>query len=492
MTLARYVLIGRTSDQPVRSVVKMFRKSLLVLALLSLGASACDLGDKPDSGDAPLSDLDALLDGAPTNDELPFEIKADGPVPRVHDDLLELQSPVKSQGRRGVCSIFSTVGLMEHLYLAAGMENPDFSEQYMQWSAKFEVGSFPNSSGSNAYYNLRAASQFGIPAEEAWPYEINQWDEEDDAECDGEDDQPTRCYTNGQPPAEALEAEKFHLPPGRWLNSTRASIMDHIRVNGTGVVVGMEFFYQAWNHRLTELHRDLGSWDQGIVRMPNDEDVEVSREAPAGHSILIVGWDLDKEFPRVDGEGNTILDADGNPVMETGFYLFKNSWGTEGFGIDHPAGAGYGWLSMEYVDRYGRARVSDIPDFTPPVDPIDPDDPVEPGNDTFTSEERVEIPDNDDTGVSSVLEVPAGDAVGAVSVSVSIEHTWRGDLTVRLRHGDVVEVLHQRTGGGQDDLELELVTEAFDGMDREGEWVLEVVDSARLDSGNLNRWSITL
>lgn len=476
----------------VRVVFTMFRKSLLALALLSLGATACDAGDRPGSGDAPLSDLDALLEGAPTNDELPFEIKADGPAPRQHEDLLALQSPVKSQGSRGVCSVFSTAGLMEHLYLAAGMENPDFSEQYLQWSAKFEVGSFPDTSGSNAYYNLQAISQFGIPAEDAWPYEPLQWGIADDAECDGEDDQPTRCYTNGQAPEDALSAEKFHLPPGRWLNSTRASIMDHIRVNGTGVVVGMEFFYQSWNHRRSELPRNLDSWDQGIVRYPNEEDLEISRESPAGHSIVIVGWDLDMEVPRIDAEGDVVLDADGNAVMEQGFYLFKNSWGTTGFGIDHPAGAGYGWLSMEYVDRFGRARVSDIPDFTPPVvDPEEPGEP-EPGQDTFTSTEVVEIPDNDHGGIRSMLDVPAGDEVGTVSVRVAISHTWRGDLTVRLHHGGVSEVLHQRAGGGQDDLALELETSAFAGMDREGEWVLEVVDSARADVGTLDTWALTL
>ncbi len=469
----------------------MFQKSLLALALFSLATSGCDLGDNRDDGDAPLSDLDALLDGAPTNDELPFEIKADGPAPRQHRDLLELQSPVKSQGRRGVCSIFSTAGLMEHLYIAGGMENPDFSEQYLQWSAKFEVGSFPNTSGSNAYYNLRAVTQYGIPAEAAWPYEVDQWGVADDAECDGEDDQPTRCYTNGQPPEDALTAQKFQLPPGRWLNSRRASIMDHIRVNGTGVVVGLEFFYQAWNHRRSELPRNLDSWDAGIVRAPNDEDREISRESPAGHSILILGWDLDLQFPRVDAEGNTVLDADGEPVMEQGFYLFKNSWGTEGFGVDHPAGAGYGWLSMDYVDEFGRAYVSDIPEVI--VNPVDPVEPIEPGDlQTFTSELSVAIPDDDDAGISQTLEVDAEGTVGTVTVSVSVEHTWRGDLTVRLVHDGVVEVLHERTGGGQDNLELELDTSAFEGTDRGGEWTLEVSDSARLDSGSLTTWSISL
>ena len=469
----------------------MFQKSLLALALLSLATSGCDRGDNRDDGDAPLSDLDALLDGAPSNDELPFEIKADGPAPRQHDDLLALQSPVKSQGRRGVCSIFSTAGLMEHLYIAGGMENPDFSEQYLQWSAKFEVGSFPNTSGSNAYYNLRAITQHGVPAEAAWPYEVDQWGVEEDEACDGEDDQPTRCYTNGQAPEEALSAEKFQLPPGRWVNSRRASIMDHIRVNGTGVVVGLEFFYQSWNHRRSELPRNLDSWDAGIVRYPNEEDKEISAENRAGHSILIVGWDLDKEVARVDAEGNTVLDADGNPVMEQGFYLFKNSWGTEGFGINHEAGAGYGWLSMEYIDEYGRAYVSDIPEVI--VAPVDPEEPIEPGElQTFTSEVSVEIPDNNDDGVSQTLEVEADGSVGTVSVTVAVEHTWRGDLTVRLVHGDVVEVLHARAGGGQDNLELSLDTSAFEGTDRSGEWTLEVVDSARLDSGSLTSWSISL
>lgn len=449
----------------------------------------CDPGTGHGDDEAPLSDYAALVEGAPTNDELPFEIKADGPAPRVHDALLEVQSPVKSQGRRGVCSIFSTVALMEHLYMSAGDMNPDFSEQYLQWSAKFEVGSFPETSGSNAYYNLRAISQYGIPAEDAWPYEINQWGASEDEAC-GEDneDKPTRCYTNGHPSDEARAAEKFQLPTGRYLNSTRASVMDHIRVTQTGVVVGLEFFYQSWNHRLSELPRNLDSWDQGIVRAPNDEDIEISRESPAGHSILIVGWDLDKEFPRVDAEGNTVLDAEGNPVMERGFYMFKNSWGTEGFGIEHPAGAGYGWLSMEYVDRFGRARVSDIPELQlpPPVDP-------EPGDaQTFSSQERIEIPDHDATGIDSIIDMPSGDILGDVTIAVQADHTWRGDLVVSLTHAGKTVILHDRAGGGQDNLDLTVDLSDFEGLEREGAWTLNVSDNARIDTGALNGWSITL
>jgi hypothetical protein len=457
----------------------------VVLALSTLIGCADEKGDD----DAPLSDYAPLFDGVPSNDELPFDIKADGPPPAQHFELIELQSPVKSQGSRGVCSIFSTVALMEHLYLLAGMEDPDFSEQYLQWSAKFEVGSFPNTSGSNNHFNLQAIHRFGIPAEEAWPYETSEWNEFDDPECGENDNKPTRCYTNGAPPPEALEAEKFLLPAGRFINSRRAAIMDHIRVNGTGVVIGLDFFYQSWNHRRSTLPRNLDYWDQGNVLYPNPTDVTESHKQRAGHAVLLVGWDLDKEIPIVDAEGNFVHDDNGELVVEKGFWLFKNSWGTSGFGIDNPHGAGYGWLSMRYVDEHGNARVTDVPDFVAP-DPDDGDDDGE--GDTFVNDEIVSIPDNDPTGISSTIEVPAGATVGRVTVSVDIAHTWRGDLIVRLRKGDRVVTLHDGTGGGQHDLRTTFDVDDLEGIDREGIWTLEVVDRARFDVGELETWSLTL
>ena len=457
--------------------------------LLALSTLVGCAGDE-DTDDAPLSDYASLFEGAPSNDELPFDLKADGPPPRQHFELMETQTPVKSQGSRGVCSIFSTVALMEHLYLLAGMENPDFSEQYLQWSTKFELGAFPNTSGSNNNFNLQAIHRFGIPVEDAWRYETSEWNEFNDPECTG-DARPTRCYTNGAPPAEALEAEKFFLPAGRFINTRSASIMDHIRVNGTGVVVGLDFFYQSWNHGRSTLPRNMDYWAQGIVLHPNAADVTESHKQRAGHAVLIVGWDLDKEVPTVDAEGNFVRDANGELVTEKGFWLFKNSWGTGGFGIDNPHGAGYGWLSMRYLDVHGNARVTDVPDFVPPQ-PDEDDDDADGEGDTFTSDERIAIPDNDPSGITSTIEVPAGDVVGRVTVEVDIAHTWRGDLIVRLRKGDRVVTLHDGTGGGQHDLRTSFEVDTFESLDREGTWTLEVVDRARFDIGELEGWSITL
>jgi C1A family cysteine protease len=354
----------------------MRRLSLASAALAALAALAS--GCAPDAallapetgGDPgptvevpPLSPLAPLMLGVPRNGSIPSARNLDATFP-ARFDLAAVQSPVKHQGQRGTCSIFSTVGLMEHLYIKAGQPGHDFSEQYLQWSTKFQLGAFTRTPGSNAYQNVWAIHDYGIPEESAWPYEAVQWNETNDPACVGEEDtQPTRCFTNGAPPESALAAPRFSLPYGHFINT--ADIKQHLTSKGTDVVVAMEIFYQAWNHGASKIPVNLQDrWD-GIVRYPNPLDIEKSREHAAGHSILIVGWDDDLEFQARDTEGQLVVDAEGRPVMEKGFYIFKNSWGTASFGYYNTYGRGYGYLSMRYVHEYGSAFVIDPPPAAP-------------------------------------------------------------------------------------------------------------------------------
>jgi C1A family cysteine protease len=121
------------------------------------------------------------------------------------------------------------------------------------------------------------------------------------------------------------------------------------------VVVGLDFFYQAWNHGGSKLPINRDDFKQGIVRFPNDTDVQKSHEDRAGHGILLVGWDDDLEFDEIGSDGKPT----GN--KQKGFYLFKNSWGTDWFGVNNPNGAGYGYISQKYVEQYGSAYVDDVP-----------------------------------------------------------------------------------------------------------------------------------
>ncbi len=484
---------------------------LLLFAALAL--ASCnpngDLAD-PEDSEAPLSDLDSLLDGAPTNDELPEDGKFDAVYP-AQFDVVDTQSPMQSQGSRGVCSIFSTVALMEHLYIKEGtLPNPDFSEQFLQWSTKVELRAFQHTGGSSANQNLRAINQFGIVTEADEPYQTQPWGTSDDEACTG-DDRPVRCYTNGDPSETALAANRWKLPRGRYVNSRERSIKAFMTENDAAVIAGMTFFYQSWNHRKSELKVNKTYWNEGYVLAPNEEDKELSLAKRAGHSILLVGWDDDLEVPKVDENGDEVKDEDGNVVMEKGFWLFKNSWGTGGFGVDNPHGEGYGWLSMDYVSEYASVYGSGNPelnlvetcddgqdnDFNGSVDCEDDgcsdNEACQVGGLDFSNDSATAIPDNDAAGATSVIAVAQPGSAGLVTVSVDITHPYIGDLTVALTSptGTIV-TLHDKSGSSNDDITKTWTLTDYVGEEVTGDWSLSLVDGGARDEGTLNNWSLSL
>jgi subtilisin-like proprotein convertase family protein/C1A family cysteine protease len=489
---------------------------LPLIAGLALGCSSSEGGEPgggPTDNDTPLSDHDALFKDAPDNSKLDELGKADAVYPALYTELLTQQSPVKSQARRGVCSIFATAALMEHLYLKAGdLPNPDFSEQFLQWSVKKEVGDFTNTEGSNANSNLEAISRFGIVQETDWPYEEDKWTSANDPECTGES-MPVKCYTNGDPPATALAAPRFKLPSGRWVNSKTNSIKAFMTSKKQGVVVGMTFFYQAWNHRKSTIPVDSATyWKEGVVFFPNAKDQAESLKQRAGHAILLVGWDDEKEVQPLDEEGKPAVDAGGTPVKEKGFFIFKNSWGADRFGTQNPHGAGYGYLSYKYVEKYGTVYGADVPKPEPKkelcndlsdndgdgkTDCADSDCAADAACTSnaqdYENATGAGIPDNDAAGVKSDIVVPEGGSISAVSVTVDITHPYRGDLIVKLtRDGGGEVVLSDRSGGSADDLKKTFAVTAFDGQDSAGTWSLVVIDKAKSDVGKLNSWKLSI
>ena len=486
----------------------------LAISVLTMGCAPDETPTEDDAidNDTALSDHDSLYEGWPTNEKLADEGKADTVYPRRYTELLSLQSPVRNQSARGVCSIFSGVGLMEHLYVAEGtILEPDFSEEFLQWSVKVEVGGFPTSEGSNSNYNLQAIHRHGIVEEDAWPYLGRRWTTSDDADCEG-DNQPTKCYTHGNPPQDAMDAKRWHLPRGRWISSRRNSIKAHMTTKHEAVVVGGTFYYQSWNHRRSELPTNNSYWRKGYVTYPNAEDRTKSLEKRAGHSFVLVGWDDDLEVQKRDKDGNMLTDANGNPDMEKGFWLFKNSWGTGSFGVEHQAGPGYGWISMEYVERVLTAYVSGLPevdvaeicgdnkdnDFDGEVDCDDSDC----GGDAacgsgqsgvFTNTNTQSIPDNDTAGIASEITVPDAGAISSLKATVDITHSYKGDLRVTLvaPNGEQV-TLHNRQGGSADNLQETFVVTDFNGFDAAGTWRLLVSDHAGQDVGELNQWSLEI
>lgn len=490
------------------------RITLLPLALLAFGCAdetttnAPDPVDPVDPVDQPVSDLAAIFEGAPPNDSIPEDGKFDAVYP-AQFDLIDTQSPVRSQGRRGTCSIFATMALMEQLYNIEGsIPNPDFSEQMLQWSTKIELGAFPNTGGSSASRNLEAINRFGVVTETVLPYESSEWNESNDAACTG-DDRPTRCYTNGDPSEDALAARRYHLPRGRWINCRPRSLKAYMSENEVGVIAGMDFFYQAWNHGGSQLGTNSDHAANGWITYPSEADQTDSRERPAGHAIFLIGWDDDLQIPHLDEEGEPVVDENGDPVVEQGAYLFKNSWGTGRFGQNNPFGAGYGWISQRYVEEYATCYSSRVPEveLDPEICDNGTDDDFNGTSDCEDPACRTDaacrapgavfegtggdIPDNDAAGLASTVDVTLEGNVVSTTVTYAITHTYRGDLTVALvAPNGARAVLHDREGGSDDDLaETETIAE-FEGLPVAGTWTLSVVDGAGEDVGSLNAWSI--
>jgi subtilisin-like proprotein convertase family protein len=123
--------------------------------------------------------------------------------------------------------------------------------------------------------------------------------------------------------------------------------------------------------------------------------------------------------------------------------------------------------------------------------------------DDHTTRVRVElnpnsdIPDRDPAGIVSRVFVPDNGQIRSIRVHVDIQHTYIGDLIVRLVGPDGTRIdLHRRQGGGADDLILTFEESSvpalgtYLGKDIRGTWSLEVSDHARQDIGRLRRWSL--
>lgn len=101
------------------------------------------------------------------------------------------------------------------------------------------------------------------------------------------------------------------------------------------------------------------------------------------------------------------------------------------------------------------------------------------------------IPD-DGPAVWSKVDVPAGEAVAGLSVSLDITHQARGDLRVRLYSpGGEMYTLADEDGGSADDLRLTRLTIAIPAEGTiHGTWKLSVQDRDNRNVGTLVGWSM--
>lgn len=111
-----------------------------------------------------------------------------------------------------------------------------------------------------------------------------------------------------------------------------------------------------------------------------------------------------------------------------------------------------------------------------------------PGGGSYTNNTDVSISDRNTS--TSVIDVTGTGDSGSVTIIVDIKHTWVGDLKLTLvSPTGTSAVLREYTGGSADDITDSYVIDAT-GIDRNGNWSLQVYDNASGDTGYIDTWTI--
>lgn len=114
---------------------------------------------------------------------------------------------------------------------------------------------------------------------------------------------------------------------------------------------------------------------------------------------------------------------------------------------------------------------------------------------TFESTGAVAIPDFDPNGAVSTIEIDETGTVKGISLDLDIEHTYRGDLLVELRHGGIKVTVFDGATVEQpwdDNVTLEgHVINGFEGANLSGDWELVVFDTFKADTGQIVDWKLT-
>jgi hypothetical protein len=307
--------------------------------------------------------------------------------------VLEKMTPVKDQLYRGTCSIFSAIAMLEALaVIEKGLPlDTDLSEEWLQ----YVVNRNSQDEGSSTPANLAAIVTNGVPTETLMPYVGETWESLDQTPLTTQ-----RCFElsstalasclmvhwnplllpmkNGVLQAlktkwnadqflrareDAFSFRDTHLRTARSSGFTLRRVEDvkTLLSKGIPVLLDLDFFYGAWNHRRAEklgIGRDKNAFLRGEVGYPapGSLDLKKSEDDPAGHSILVVGFDDSRSVKTQQ----KMEDGTTREITYRGVYYFKNSWGTDAdtlgakFQFDGKSYPGYGMITQDYAHDFGQ------------------------------------------------------------------------------------------------------------------------------------------
>ena len=215
-------------------------------------------------------------------------------------------SPVEDQGNLGSCTAHAGTSMYEYMERKAygsGGKSIDGSRLFLYKTTRFLMGQEGiGDSGAYIRTTLGAIRMFGIPPEEYWPYTDR------DPEFDLE---PPTLVTSMAKEWQSVKQFRLDFSIDGNENITR---MKEYLAKGYAMQIGFTVYSSYKQGDKT-----------GEIPYPSKNDA-----VEGGHSVLIVGYDDNKEIDNKLGR------------ITKGAFLIQNSWGT-GWG-----NRGFGWLPYDY------------------------------------------------------------------------------------------------------------------------------------------------
>lgn len=118
---------------------------------------------------------------------------------------------------------------------------------------------------------------------------------------------------------------------------------------------------------------------------------------------------------------------------------------------------------------------------------------------TFSAQPNLAIPDNNSKGVATEINVNQTPQGRKVQIKINIQHTWVGDLILKLVSPDGKSyLLRSKTGGNQknlvgiigDTLPSASDLSALSSETAKGKWSLQIADVAARDVGQVVEWGV--
>jgi subtilisin-like proprotein convertase family protein len=284
---------------------------LPVLALVGCGGKKAD----PSTSMSNQFKLDPFID---VNNPSTLDLDKLKNLPRIID-LKNIMTPAKNQSDRGSCSFFSTIAVVESAIKRKMNVEVNLSEEYLNYAVKSQ-GFAADQEGGNPNANLYflQKGKTGFLLEKDWPYQPSWFEVKkpcmEFSPADG--NAPAECFSHSSPPKANLE--KMHPLENFILKGYKATSTNEL----------IEGLAEGKEPMTINVAVNRSGWaDDGQVHYTEQmrQDCIDKKVECGGHSIVLTGYDMDKQV-----------------------FFFKNSWG-QAWGKD-----GFGTITFDFIDRYAK------------------------------------------------------------------------------------------------------------------------------------------